>query len=78
MRKLAALAKRLAAGEQRRRPRCPVIVWRNVGEDRDAAIARHLAERPADTGRRIHLIAWGRRLPDWVRPLSKGTPQNAG
>jgi hypothetical protein len=72
MRKLAALAKRLAAVEQRKRPRRPAIVWRNLGEDRDAVIARHLAAHPEDTGRRLHLISWrapppGGAPPDWSR-----------
>ena len=65
--KLAAFAKRLAAVEQRQRSRQAVIVWRNADEDRQTVIARHLAERPEDTGRRIHVVFWGRALPEWAR-----------
>ena len=60
MRNLGMLAKRLKAVEQRRRSRRPVFVWRNMDESADAAIARHLAEHPADANRRIHVIGRGR------------------
>jgi hypothetical protein len=60
-----SLDSRLTKIEELGRPDNVVVVWRDVGESADAAIARWMAERPGapdprGTSAVVHLIGWMR------------------